>query len=74
MPSFGILMPYLNNAGTLLSDDAEIVERFELSRDEARLDSGLTITDLVTFTEPVSREHYWLWRAGETIQPFECVE
>ena len=70
----GILMPYLNNAGILLSDDAEIVERFVLSQDEERLDYRLTITDPATFTEPVTRGRHWLWRPGETIQPFECVE
>jgi hypothetical protein len=70
----GILLPYLNTAGILLSNDAEIVERFDLSQDETRLDYLLTITDPATFTEPVARGRYWLWRPGETIQPFECVE
>ena len=70
----GILMPYLNNAGILLSDDAEIVERFVLSQDEERLDYRLIITDPATFTEPVTRGRHWLWRPGESIQLFECVE
>ena len=70
----GILLPYLNNAGILLTDDADIVERFELTQDETRLDYRLTITDPATFTEPVTRGRYWLWRPGERIQPFECVE
>ena len=70
----GILMPYLNNAEILLSDDAEIVERFVLSQDEERLDYRLIITDPATFTEPVTRGRHWLWRPGESIQLFECVE
>ncbi len=69
-----MLSPYFNAAGILLSDAAHVEERFELSQDEARLNYRLTVTDPATFTEPVSLERYWLWRPGETIQPFECVE
>jgi len=69
-----ILSPYFNSAGILLSDAAHVEERFELSQDEGRLNYRLTVTDPATFTEPVSLERYWLWRPGETIQPFECVE
>lgn len=69
-----MLEPYFNAFGILLSDTADVEERFELSQDETRLDYRLTVTDPATFTEPVSLERYWLWRPGETIQPFECVE
>ncbi len=69
-----MLSPHFNAFGILLSDDADVEERFELSQDEARLDYRLTVTDPATFTEPVSLDRYWLWRPGETIKPFECVE
>ncbi len=69
-----ILEPYFNALGILLSDAADVEERFELSQDQARLNYRLTVTDPATFTEPVSLERYWLWRPGEIIQPFECVE
>ncbi len=68
-----ILEPYFNAFGILLSDAADVEERFELSQDAARLNYRLTVTDPATFTEPVTLERYWLWRPGETIQPFECV-
>jgi len=69
-----MLSPYFNSAGILLSDAAHVEERFELSQDNGRLNYRLTVTDPATFTEPVSLERYWLWRPGEAIQPFECVE
>ena len=69
-----MLSPHFNAFGILLSDAADVEERFELSEDEARLDYQLIITDPATFTEPVTLERYWLWRPGETIKPFECVE
>ncbi len=69
-----MLSPHFNAFGILLSDAADVEERFELSQDEARLDYQLIITDSATFTEPVTLERYWLWRPGETIKPFECVE
>ena len=69
-----MLSTHFNAFGILLSDAADVEERFELSEDEARLDYQLIITDPATFTEPVTLERYWLWRPGETIKPFECVE
>lgn len=70
----GISKPYFNSTGILLSDAAEIEERFDLSQNESRLDYQMTVTDPATFSEPVSQERYWLWRPGESIQPFHCIE
>ena len=69
-----ILLPHFNAFGILLSDEADIEERFALSLDETRLDYQMTVTDPAVFTEPVTLERYWLWRPGETIKPFECIE
>jgi hypothetical protein len=51
-----------------------MLERFDLSSDERRLDYQITITDPATFIEPVTMSSYWIWRPGETIQPYECIE
>jgi hypothetical protein len=69
-----ILSPYLDDGGIMLSNAARIEEHFTLSQDETRLDYRMTVTDAATFTEPVIREKFWLWRPGETVKPFECVE
>ena len=61
-------------AGIPLSDAATIEERFELSDDQTRLHYLITVTDPATFTEPVTREKYWIWIPGVEIQPYECLE
>lgn len=61
-------------AGIPLSGDVKIVERFSLSADERRLDYEMTVTDPATFTEPVTQQSYWIWRPGETVKPYGCIE
>lgn len=64
----------LGRDGIPLSEDVEMLERFSLSADEQRLDYALTITDPATFTEPVTMTSHWVWRPGETIKPYDCIE
>ncbi|MDH3507470.1 MAG: hypothetical protein OEQ25_10060, partial [Gammaproteobacteria bacterium] len=64
----------LGRDGIPLSEDVEMLERFSLSADEQRLDYALTITDPATFTEPVTLTSHWVWRPGETIKPYDCIE
>lgn len=52
--------PYANRTGIPLSEQVELVERFTLSEDQARLDFHLTITDPVNFTEPATYTRYWV--------------
>ena len=63
--------PYFDNAGTPLSEDAEILERFTLSEDQARLDFEITVTDSSTFTRPAVLRGYWL-ALGDTIARYDC--
>ncbi len=65
---------YFGTAGIPLSGDATIEERFSLSADQRRLDYEMTVTDPVTFTEPVTQQSYWIWRPGETVKPYGCIE
>ena len=61
-------------AGIPLSADVQTLERFRLSPDERRLDYQITVTDPATFSEPVTMSSYWIWRPGETIKPYDCIE
>ncbi len=65
---------YFGTAGIPLSGDAVIAERFSLSADARRLDYEMTITDPATFTAPVTQHSYWIWRPGETVKPYGCIE
>jgi hypothetical protein len=60
-------------AGIPLGASAEIEERFQLSDDKNYLNYSLTVTDPVTFTEPVTREKYWRWIPGVEIDAYECT-
>ena len=60
--------------GVPLSEDVEILERFSLSQDQRRLDYEMTIADPATFVEPVTMTSHWIWRPGETVKPYNCVE
>lgn len=64
--------PYFDRAGTPQSEDVEILERFTLSDDQARLDFDITITDPATFTQPARLRGYWL-ALGESILRYDCV-
>jgi hypothetical protein len=65
--------PYFDDVGTPMSPAMEVVERYSLSEDEARLDLVMTVNDSANLTEPARREGtYWVWVPGEVIKPFEC--
>jgi Family of unknown function (DUF6152) len=64
--------PYFDTIGTPLSEAVEIVERFSLSDDQARLDFDITVADPSTFTSPAKLRGYWL-ALGESIPRYDCV-
>lgn len=57
-----------------MSRDATIRESFALNADEGRLNYEMIVTDPATFTEPVTMNSYWIWRPGETVNPYNCIE
>ena len=63
---------YFDVVGVPLSEDPHIVERFTLNENGARLDYTLTVTDLGTFTEPVTLSKFWVWYPEVTVEPYEC--
>jgi len=64
--------PYFDNIGTPQSPDVEMIERFDVSDDQARLDYTLTVMDSRTFTGPAVYERYWL-ALGAEIERYDCT-
>ena len=66
--------PYFNDQGIPQSEALEMVERFTLSENGAKLDWTATVTDPETFTEPIIMpEFHWDWIPGQEIKPYNCV-
>ena len=63
--------PYLGFTGIPLSGAVEVVERYSLSEDQARLDYHFTVTDPQTFTAPATFDFYWL-ALGESFGLYAC--
>jgi hypothetical protein len=67
----GIATPAFDGQGTLQSEDMQIVERFEVSEDQARLDYELVMTDPVAFESPVVFKYQYL-ALEEEFAPGTC--
>jgi len=65
--------PYLDDAGTPQSANAQIVERFTLSEDENRLTYEVVVVDPQYLVAPAIWDASWIWRPGTEIMPFECT-
>jgi hypothetical protein len=63
--------PYYDTIGTPQSEAVEIVERFKLSADQARLDFRVTVSDPANLTAPAIVESFWL-ALGHEVQRFDC--
>jgi len=66
--------PYLDPSGIPQGPSSTIVERITPTSDGTRLNYTMTITDPATFTEPLELKRSWVWRPGETVKPYNCVE
>lgn len=62
---------YFGFSGIPLSNEIEVVERYTLSEDQARLDFHFTFTDPRAFSEPATAEYYWL-ALGESFAEYDC--
>jgi hypothetical protein len=65
---------YIDPSGLPQGPSSSIVERFTPSSDGTRLNYTMIITDPATFTAPVELKRSWVWRPGETVKPYNCVE
>jgi Family of unknown function (DUF6152) len=63
--------PFFDNAGTPQSTAVEIVERYSLSEEQARLSFRVTVTDPATFTTPAVIDSHWL-ALGHTVDRYDC--
>ena len=66
--------PYIDPSGIPQGASSSIVERFTPTPDGTRLSYTMTITDPATFTAPLELKRSWVWRPGETVKPYNCVE
>jgi hypothetical protein len=70
----GIAWSYLDPSGVPLGPSASLVERYTPTPDGTRLTMRMTVTDPDTFTQPLELQRSWVWRPGETVKPYNCVE
>lgn len=56
------------------SSYARMQETFKLGDNHDRLYYSLTVTDTAMLLEPMVFSKYYLWRPGETLQPYLCDE
>lgn len=70
----GVDFPLFDSNGTPQGSDPSFAERFHISDDGSQLLYEITAIDDETFTEPVYLTRNWVWRPGETVEPYECVE
>ncbi len=64
---------HFNSGGIPQSSQARFQERFSPSDDGANLDYTITVTDPETFTAPVTMHKQWVWRSGESVNPYDCT-
>lgn len=64
--------PYFNQSGVRQSENVHIVERFELSKDQTRLDFHMTISDAMAFTAPATAGRTYV-ALGESFVPLDCT-
>lgn len=64
--------PHFDKTGIPQTGAVRNLERFELSEDGSTLLYSVTVTDPTIFTEPVTMTKEWVWRPGETVEPYDC--
>jgi hypothetical protein len=69
-----ISWPYFDPSGVPQGGSSTIIERYTPTPDGTRLALAMTVTDPATFTQPIELSRTWVWRPGETIKPYACVE
>jgi hypothetical protein len=65
---------YFDHEGTPQSDQIRTVERFIPNADYSRLDYTLTTTDPLNFEHAFELKRYFVWRPGDYVHPYECLD
>lgn len=68
----GMDYPYYDDAGTPLTEDMEVIERYKIGEDRYQLNWTATTVDPNVFTEPVTMEGWMIYAKDIEIQAFEC--
>ncbi|MBT5558325.1 MAG: hypothetical protein HOJ88_00405 [Proteobacteria bacterium] len=64
--------PYLDDRGTIQSEDMHVIERFTPSENGEQLDFQITFTDPVAFTAPVKLAKTFVWQPERNIVKWDC--
>ena len=64
--------PHFDKTGIPQTEAVRNLEHFALSEDGSTLLYTVTVTDPEIFTEPVVMTKQWVWRPGETVEPYDC--
>lgn len=65
---------YLDMDGVQQSEQIHLTERFIPNEDYSRLDYVLTVSDPENFSEEFDLTRYFVWRPGDAVHPYECLE
>lgn len=65
---------HFDGSGVKQGSNPKYVERFRVNDDNSRLEYEVTTEDSDVFVEPVTLSKHWIFRPGETVEPYECVE
>ena len=65
--------PYYDSSGTPQSRQVEVVERFTVITDEARLYHQMITADPAIFTAPAEIARHYDWNPNEVIKRYECT-
>jgi len=68
-----ISWPYFNQMGIPQTEGTRIVEHFTPTADGSRLNYQASVTEPVSFTEPIVLEKFWLWLPEAKVTPFNCT-
>lgn len=66
--------PNLDPSGVPLGPTATLIERFTPNEAGTWLEYTLLVSDVGTFTQPIELTRKWVWRAGESVEPYGCRE
>jgi len=64
---------HFDTVGIPLSEDVVLEERFVVAQDGSRLDYTMTVTDPVTFMEPVVLRKHWLYFSDAQVGQYQCL-
>jgi hypothetical protein len=70
----GVDFPLFDSKGTPQGSNPSFVERFRVSDDGSQLLYEMTANDSETFTSSVNLTRNWVWRPGEAVEPYDCVD